>query len=133
MVISALNNSLRRFILSRFSKTAIHFPTGLGRLLIRAGGECISYIRKENDLYRRAIRFPTRLGCFLHKFVNNIVRMEACRRLHLGTLLFGVINTGRPRYLLDKLVWTKTNCGYGRLYTCFCNTPALHCCFPRIF
>jgi hypothetical protein len=61
-----------------------------------------------------SIRFPTRLGCLLHNFVHNIVRMEARRRLHLATLLCGVINTGRPHYLLDKLVWTNTICSYGR-------------------
>jgi hypothetical protein len=70
--------------------------------------------RVQNACARFCFEVPPRAHVTPFLNSDNIVKMEARRRLHLATLLFGVINTGRPRYLLDKLVWTETYCSYGR-------------------
>ncbi|KAJ8711506.1 hypothetical protein PYW07_008748 [Mythimna separata] len=37
-----------------------------------------------------------------------MMKMSARRKLHLASLLFGVVTTQKPKYLFDKLVWRQS-------------------------
>ncbi|KAL0832519.1 hypothetical protein ABMA28_000732 [Loxostege sticticalis] len=74
-------------------------------------GPCI--LKRTSRLVQRVQNACARF-CFvvpprshITPFLNaaNMLKMEARRQLHLATLLFGVINMARPRYLYEKLEW----------------------------
>lgn len=63
--------------------------------------------RVQNACARFCFSIPPR--AHVTPFLNQhcILRMKARRKLHLATLLFGVIKFGAPSYLYDKLIWFK--------------------------
>jgi hypothetical protein len=63
--------------------------------------------RVQNACARFCFNIPAR--AHVTPFLNcaNILKMEARRRVHLATLLFGITNTGNPGYLYNKLSWAQ--------------------------
>lgn len=70
--------------------------------------------RVQNACTRFCFKVPPR--SHITPFLNsaNIIKMEARRKLHLATMLFGVISSGIPKYLFDKLKWSQDRCKYQR-------------------
>lgn len=63
--------------------------------------------RIQNACIRYCVDIPRRSHVTPFANQNNILKMEARRRLHLAGLLFGVITTHKPRYLYEKLSWRQ--------------------------
>lgn len=61
--------------------------------------------RVQNACARFCFHVPPRSHVTPFLDSANMMKMEARRRLHLATLLFGILDTGRPCYLYEKLVW----------------------------
>lgn len=71
--------------------------------------------RLQNSCARFCFKVPFRghVTPFLNE--HNILKMKARRKLHLATLLFGVIKSHSPSYLYDRLSWTSRHrIGEGR-------------------
>jgi hypothetical protein len=68
--------------------------------------------RVQNACARFCFFIPLRSHITPYLNASNTIKMEARRRLHLASLLFEVINTGRPRYLYNKLSWTRDQSRY---------------------
>lgn len=70
--------------------------------------------RVQNACARFCFRVPPR--SHVTPFINtaNMLKMEARRKLHLATMLFGVITSRTPKYLYDKLEWAQDRCRYQR-------------------
>ncbi|KAJ8714528.1 hypothetical protein PYW07_002753 [Mythimna separata] len=71
--------------------------------------------RLQNACARFCFNVPFRghITPFLNE--HKILKMKARRKLHLATLLFGVIKSHSPSYLYDKLSWTRRHgIGEGR-------------------
>lgn len=64
--------------------------------------------RVQNACVRYCFHVPPR--SHVTPFLNsaNILKMEARQKLHLATLLFGVINLRKPLYLYEKLTWHQS-------------------------
>lgn len=70
--------------------------------------------RVQNACARFCFHVPPR--SHITPFLNssNLLKMEARRKLHLASLLFGVIAEQRPKYLFEKLTWARSNSKYPR-------------------
>ncbi|PZC74075.1 hypothetical protein B5X24_HaOG208392 [Helicoverpa armigera] len=68
--------------------------------------------RIQNACARFCVNIPRRhhVTPYINKL--NLLRMDARRKLHLASLMFGVVTTHKPHYLYDKLTWRKSQ------YTC---------------
>jgi len=63
--------------------------------------------RVQNACARFCYHIPPRshVTPFLNK--GNLMKMSARRKLHLASLVFGIIQTKKPEYLYDKLTWSR--------------------------
>lgn len=68
--------------------------------------------RVQNACARFCFSVPPRAHVTPFLNANNLLKMKARRQLHLASLLFGVIATGRPPYLHSKLVWAADRSKY---------------------
>lgn len=68
--------------------------------------------RVQNACARYCFSIPRRnhVTPYLNQY--DVLKMAARRRLHLSSLLFGVINTFTPEYLYNKLSWRQDHYAY---------------------
>lgn len=64
--------------------------------------------RVQNACIRFCFRVPPRSHITPYLNAAGLLNMPARRRLHLATLLFGIVRSGVPAYLLSRLVWPKS-------------------------
>jgi hypothetical protein len=81
--------------------------------------------RVQNACARFCFYVPPRSHVTPYHNKANMLRMEARRRLHLASMLFEVITTGKPTYLHEKLAWANSNGSRSRRScTYVLNTPS---------
>jgi hypothetical protein len=64
--------------------------------------------RVQNACARFCFRVPPRSHITPYLNAANLLNMPARRRLHLATLLFGVVHHENPSYLFKKIKWSKS-------------------------
>lgn len=101
-----LNEKLRivlceTLILSKFN----YVDVVIGPRLLERTKKSIQ--RVQNACARYCFYVPRRDHVTSYLNRASILKMENRRRLHLATMLFGVIKHGVPTYLVEKLVWTR--------------------------
>ncbi|KAL0868740.1 hypothetical protein ABMA27_008175 [Loxostege sticticalis] len=70
--------------------------------------------RVQNSCARFCFTVPPRSHITPYLNDANMLKMEARRKLHLTTMLFGVITTMKPKYLYLKLEWARHHSRYPR-------------------
>lgn len=63
--------------------------------------------RVQNACARFCFRIPPRTHVTPYLISSNLLRMKARRKLHLATLMFGIIKNKVPPYLFQKLKWVQ--------------------------
>lgn len=102
----SLNEKLRivlceTLILSKFN----YIDVVIGPRLLERTKKSIQ--RVQNACARYCFYIPRRDHVTSYLNRASILKMENRRRLHLATMLFGVIKHGVPKYLVEKLEWTR--------------------------
>lgn len=64
--------------------------------------------RIQNACTRFCVKIPRRSHVTPFINENNILKMAARRKLHMSSLLFGVVTTQKPHYLFEKLSWRES-------------------------
>lgn len=68
--------------------------------------------RIQNACTRFCVNIPRRSHVTPFTNTNRILKMAARRKLHMASLLFGVITTQKPNYLFSKLSWRQNRYKY---------------------
>lgn len=88
-------------ILSKFN----YCDTVFGPCLLKKTQKFIQ--RVQNACARFCFHIPPRTSVTPYLTKARMLKMTMRQHLHLASLLFGVLKTGKPSYLLSKLVWRQ--------------------------
>lgn len=79
--------------------------------------------RVQNACARYCFKIPPRTHVTPYFNSADMLKLRARQDLYFSTLLFGVIKTGKPEYLFEKLTWRFSRHHTNRNNTCVLSVP----------